>query len=265
MAFVIIDELITLFQKKRNPCNHLNARKQQKNVKLNEKRIELALSYFHRILLSICSSKAVSDIVTTYILSEYKWVKNNTVLEIKHFKSNHPNNKKHDISFKYGNNLEMKKIAMFVNKCNGITIFNDKRIKGVTIENCNNCHFIFTDIIASFQIIRSNDCIIEILNKVPTITLDYCINCTVKMNKTLLNYQPDICTSQMDLLYFEFDQTAIDNTERSENSEDSIIQCINYSSQFNKNQKEQKKYHRTIVDPNTLQIHTNVMQICLFP
>ncbi len=53
-----------------------------------------------------------------------------------------------------------------------LIFYNDKRIKGITIENCNNCHFIFTNIIATFALIRSNNCIIEILQKVPTITLD---------------------------------------------------------------------------------------------
>lgn len=273
-SLVIINQLIKLFEK---PISkRINKRAKSKKVILSEKRIVFIISYFYRILLSISNNdnkQSMIDIIMTYLLSGYKLVKNKTVLEIQYFKSEYIENNKHDISLKYGNDFEMKSIAMFINKCNNITVYNNKRIKGITIENCNNCHFILTDIITKLEIIRSNNCKIEILNKVPTMTLDYCQNCVIKLNKSLLNYKPDICTSQMNILYFEFDKELvndqkIDNKQQSNaffNDDGNLVKCINYSSQFNTSNKEKKKYHRTIVNPTTLDIHTNVLKLCVFP
>merc|ERR1712083_1032272 len=147
--------------------------------------------------------------------------------------------------------------ALYVNECKNVIVVNQQRINGITVENCHGCHFILTSVISSFQMLRCNQCVIQISDRVPTITLDYCNGCTIKLNQTLLDNKPDICTNNVDTLTFEFDQAIIDGL----GTKMDRIQRVDYSQYINKNANEKKKYCRANIDPKTLKIQKNNLKI----
>ncbi|XP_043573670.1 adenylyl cyclase-associated protein 1 [Chiloscyllium plagiosum] len=81
---------------------------------------------------------------------------------------------------------ELKQVA-YVYKCTQSTLAIKGKINSITVDNCKKLGLVFEDVVGIVEVINSRDVKIQVLGKVPTISINKTDGCHVYLSKDSLN------------------------------------------------------------------------------
>jgi len=98
------------------------------------------------------------------------------------------------------NNIEITETAtnqsVYVYKCEKTTVKVSGKVNNVIIDSCKRVGIVFTDAIATCEVVNSTSIDVQVLGKVPAIALDKCSGVQVYLSKNCLDVE--IVTSKSD-------------------------------------------------------------------
>lgn len=83
-------------------------------------------------------------------------------------------------------NTELKQVA-YVYKCMNSTLHIKGKINSITLDNCKKLGLVFDDVVGIVEIINSRDIQVQVLGKVPTISINKTDGCHVYLSKNSLD------------------------------------------------------------------------------
>lgn len=81
---------------------------------------------------------------------------------------------------------ELKQVA-YVYKCVNSTLHIKGKINSITLDNCKKLGLVFDNVVGIVEIINSRDVQVQVMGKVPTISINKTDGCQVYLSKSSLN------------------------------------------------------------------------------
>lgn len=81
---------------------------------------------------------------------------------------------------------ELKQVA-YVFKCTNSTLQIKGKINSITLDNCKKLGLVFDDVVGIVEIINSRDIKVQVMGKVPTISINKTDGCHVYLSKNSLD------------------------------------------------------------------------------
>ncbi|XP_075388521.1 adenylyl cyclase-associated protein 2 [Tenrec ecaudatus] len=96
--------------------------------------------------------------------------------------------------------IELKQVA-YIFKCNKSTLQMKGKINSITIDNCKNFGLVFDNVVGIVEVINSKDIQIQVMGKVPTISINKTEGCHIYLSEDALDCEIVSATSsEMNIL-----------------------------------------------------------------